>query len=235
MRILLCDDDLLFMESLKKYIIEYFKKCSLPAPQIFSYDNGSDLLNDSRDCDLLFLDIEMPGPNGIYTGEKFIKEHPHTFLFIVTSYAEYLDDAMRIHVFRYLSKPIDKHRLFRNLKDALQQYHLQTYRLPIETKDGVYQVYLSDIIMVERAGRNVFIYTVNNTYSSIHPLSYWIDKLQHPSFFQSHRSYIVNFQHIDHFDHSTIHLFHEKYNAYLSTRKYTQFRKALITYAESTR
>ena len=235
MRILLCDDDILFMNSLKKYILEYFKKSNFPAPQIISYTNSSDLLNDCGDCDLLFLDIEMPGPNGIYVGEKFIKKHPHTFLFIVTSYSEYLDDAMRIQVFRYLSKPIDKHRLFRNLKDALQQYHLQSFKLPLETKDEIYQVYLSDIIMAERDGRNVFIYTTNNCYRSIHPLSFWVEKLQHPSFFQSHRSYIVNFQYIDRFDHSTIHLFNGRCKAYLSTRKYTQFRKALLTYAESTR
>ena len=50
------------------------------------------------------------------------KRNPDIIIFIVTSFLEYLDEAMRFHVFRYLTKPIDKQRLFRNLKDALQLY-----------------------------------------------------------------------------------------------------------------
>ena len=73
--------------------------------------------------DLLFLDIEMPGMNGIYVGNELKKANKNVLIFVVTSYSEYLDEAMRFHVFRYLSKPIDRQRLFRNLKDALDLYH----------------------------------------------------------------------------------------------------------------
>lgn len=235
MRFLLCDDDSIFLELLEKYILEYFKKSKLSTPEIVSYTNGSDLLSDVGECDFLFLDIEMPGPNGIYVGQEIKKKFPHVLLFIVTSYAEYLDDAMRIHVFRYLSKPIDKQRLFRNLKDGLRQYHMRSCKIAIETKEAVTQVYMKDIIMVEREGRKVFVYTIHNSYESIHPLSYWLEKLKHPSFYQPHRSYIINFQYVNHFDHTNIQLLNGILNAYISNRKYTQFRKAHLTYMESTR
>lgn len=235
MRLLLCDDDAIFLKLLEKYILEYFKKNKLPIPQIVSYENGSDLLSDPGECDFLFLDIEMPGPNGIYIGQKIKKKYPHVLLFIVTSYAEYLDDAMRIHVFRYLSKPIDKQRLFRNLKDGLRQYHMRSCKITIETKETVTQVPMTDIIMIERDGRNVYVYTIHNTYKSIRPMSYWLEQLQHPSFYQPHRSYIVNFQYVDHFDHTHIELQHGAFQAYIANRKYTQFRKAHLTYVESTR
>lgn len=235
MRFLLCDDDTVFLDLLEKYILEYFNDNKLSVPEIVRYENGSDLLNDTGECDFLFLDIEMPGPNGIYTGQKIKQKFPHVLLFIVTSYAEYLDDAMRIHVFRYLSKPLNKQRLFRNLKDGLRQHHMRSFKITIETKKTVTQVYMRDIVMVERDGRKVYVHTTTHSYESIHPLSYWIEKLQHPSFYQPHRSYIVNLQYVTHFDHTNIQLLNGTYNAYLSNRKYTQFRKAHLNYVESTR
>ena len=77
----------------------------------------------------------MPGLNGIYVGNTLRERYPNILIFIVTSFMEYLDDAMRFHVFRYLSKPIDRQRLFRNLDDALAQYHASSKKIAFETKD----------------------------------------------------------------------------------------------------
>lgn len=65
----------------------------------------------------------MPGLDGIYVGNELKKKDKDIIIFIITSYSEYLDEAMLFHVFRYLSKPIDRQRLFRNLKNALDLYH----------------------------------------------------------------------------------------------------------------
>lgn len=59
----------------------------------------------------------MQGVNGIYVGSELKKQNENTIIFIVTSYMEYLDDAMRFQVFRYLSKPLDSQRFFRNMDD----------------------------------------------------------------------------------------------------------------------
>lgn len=65
----------------------------------------------------------MSGFDGIYVGNELKKQNESAIIFIVTSHLEYLDAAMRFHVFRYLSKPIDKQRLFQNLDDALELYY----------------------------------------------------------------------------------------------------------------
>ena len=91
-------------------------------PEIVSFDNGESLLSDNGDKDIVFLDVEMPGFDGIYVGNKLKQQNESVIIFIVTSFIEYLDAAMRFHVFRYLSKPIDKQRLFQNLDDALELY-----------------------------------------------------------------------------------------------------------------
>ena len=76
---------------------------------------------------------------------------------------EYLDDAMRFHVFRYLSKPIDRQRLFRNLDDALVQYHAPVTKIAYETKAGVYSISPSSIVMIEAVSKKKrYLYTFGN-------------------------------------------------------------------------
>lgn len=233
MRILICDDDILITEQLTKYIHEFFSFKNLKQPEIISFDSGEALLQDTGVKDIVFLDIEMPGVSGIYTGKELKKINPNIIIFIITSFAEYLDEAMRFHVFRYLSKPIDKHRLFRNLKDALQLYNSSTVKIPIETKSGVYSVSASDIVCVEAHGRKVIIHTTTEDFESIHTMQYWVEKLSMNCFFHTHRSYIVNFEHVTDFDHTLVHLYHQQFNAYLTRRKYSTFKAAYLLYLES--
>lgn len=235
LQIFICDDDNIIVDKLQKYIIEYFKQRKLKVPKIFTYNNGEDLLHDSSDKDIVFLDIEMPGLNGILIGQELKQRNKNTIIFIITSFTEYLDDAMRFHVFRYLSKPIDKQRLFRNLKDALDLYHSMTVQVPIETRQGVHNVPISSIIMVEAQGKKVIVHTTARDYESIHTMQYWLDQLPVNRFFQTHRSFIINYEHITNFDHMLVHLSNGQFTAYLTKRKYSAFKGAYLLYLESTR
>ena len=235
MRILICDDNPLILEQLNKYLVLYFQQHKLKLPEIVTYSSGDALLQDTGAKDIVFLDIEMPGVDGIYVGNKLKKFDSKTIIFVISSFAEYLDEAMRFHVFRYLSKPIEKQRLFRNLKDALHQYHTRNNLIAVETKSGVHAVLSSDIIFIEAQSRNVIIHTVSEDYYSIHNIDYWITQLKEPCFYQTHRSFIVNLTYVTDFDNSVIHLHNHQFTAYLTRRKYTEFKSNYLLYLESTR
>ena len=180
------------------------------------------------------LDIEMPGMNGIYVGNELKKSNPAVIIFIVTSYSEYLDEAMRFHVFRYLSKPLEQQRFFRNMQDAVNLYHTSTLLIPVETKNGVHAISATDIIVVEAAERKVMVFTVQKSYESVRNMAYWLDTLPKSCFFQTHRSFIINLGHITDFDHTLIHLTNQL-TAYLTRRKYRTFKDAYLLYLESMR
>ena len=173
--------------------------------------------------------------NGIYVGNELKKANKNVIIFVVTSYSEYLDEAMRFHVFRYLSKPLDKQRFFRNMKDALAYYNSITTKIPVETKQGVYSFPASQIIAIEAQGRKVIVHTTRQDFDSIHNMAHWLEQLPKNSFFQTHRSFIVNFEHIVDFDHSAIHLSNQQITAYLTRRKYSSFKNAYLLYLESMR
>ena len=132
MRIAICDDDILIIEQLKCYIKTFFESKNIKCPEITSFHSGESLLADKEDKDILFLDIEMSGINGIYVGKELKKANDRIIIFIVTSYPEYLDEAMRFHVFRYLSKPLDKQRFFRNMRDAVDLYNTIRLKCPLK-------------------------------------------------------------------------------------------------------
>lgn len=235
MRIAICDDDALILDQLQKYMKLYFEKASLKCPEIICFSDGESLLSDKGEKDILFLDIEMPGINGIYVGNELKKRNENIIIFVVTSYPEYLDDAMRFHVFRYLSKPLDVRRLFRNMKEAVSLYNAMTVKVPVETKQGVYTLPASAIIMVEAFGRKVVVHSTTRDFESIHTMQHWLDLLPKNSFFQTHRSFLVNLEHVMDFDHTLIHLAGGHFTAYLTKRKYNAFKEAYLLYLESTR
>lgn len=235
MRILICDDDLLAASQLKTCLQQFFYKNKLRTPDIAVYPNGETLLADTKTKDIVFLDIEMPGLSGIFVGNELKKVNNNIIIFIITSYAEYLDEAMRFHVFRYLSKPLDKQRLFRNMRDAIQLYNTSVTKIPIETKTGCHTVFASEIILVESQNRKVTIHTSKRDYESIYSMKYWRETLTMHCFFLSHKSFIVNLEHVSDFDHSLIHLYNNQYEAYLTRRNYTQFKETYLLYLESIR
>lgn len=235
MRILACDDNAAILAQIKKYIKDFYTGNHLTLPDLAFFESGEDLLADTGPKDIVFLDVEMPGVSGIYTGAELKKQNPNVLIFIITSYAEYLDEAMRINVFRYLSKPIEKERLFRNLADALRIYHSKSSTLAIETRDGIYTISTTQLIFVEAQGRKVLLHTTSGTYESIHSMQYWVLHLPENTFYQTHRSFIVNLQYVNNFDHSLIYLYEQKYTAYLTRRKYSEFKNLYLCYIEASR
>lgn len=235
MRILICDDDISVLLILQQYIQEFFSKNKLAYPEILCLENCEALLSDTGEKDIVFLDIEMPGLSGIHAGKKLKQANNNVIIIIITSYMEYLDEAMQFHVFRYLSKPLDKKRFLRNFKDALLLYNSCVTKIPVETKDGIHIVYSSDIVYIESFSNKSVVHTTGNNYISMYNLQYWARKLDMPCFFTSHRSFIVNMEHVSDFSRTTISLCNGQSTAYIARRKYTQFKEAYFLYLESTR
>ena len=241
MRIVLCDDDEQILKQLLKYLREYFKSNRLNQPDFSVYSSGDDLLTaemapSATQVDIAFLDVEMPGRNGINTGALLKERNPKAKIFIMTSYLDYLDDAMRFHVFRYLSKPIDKQRFFRNMKDALYQISIETKPVSIETKDETVICSTDEIVMVENLDRAVLVHTTTRLLESVENSKYWDMLLTYKSFFRPHRSYIINFKFILSYSHDTIQLRAPNghtWTAYIARRKYQDFKDAHLLYLEA--
>lgn len=229
MKIAICDNDNNFINEIKKYIEEYFYTNHLEC-EADTYLDGKTLSDSDKKYDMAFVDIEMGTQNGIETVKLLQEKNSRLITFIVTGYIQYLDEAMRINVFRYLTKPLDKKRLFSNLDDAIEVYNSQNYKITIECNKDTYVINTEDIIMIEARNKKVFIITEDGEYSVGQSLNYWEEIINMGCFFRSHRSYIVNFRYVSKFDKYCIYLAKKKYKAYLTARKYKLFRDMFFAY-----
>lgn len=235
MRILFCDDNLSVLEQLQQYTREFFTQLGGAMPEFAAYSTGDALLENETVADMAFLDVEMPGTSGIHIGGKLKRQNQRIKIFIVTAYPDYLDEAMRFQVFRYLSKPIDKNRLFRNLKDAMYQYAMESKVFPVETAEGIEVKRAEEIVCVEADRGKVWVHTTDGVLHSVKSMQYWRQTLNLPCFYSCHRSYIVNMQFIHRVFKDKITLKHSKgiMEAYLTKRKFTEFKENYLRYLGS--
>ena len=108
MRILICDDDTLIIEQLKKYIESYFESNHLKCPELVSFTSGEALLTDKGEKDIVFLDIKMPKMDGIRVLEKRrrYEKNPKFVVLSCFNEYEYVREAMKLGAFDYLFKPL---------------------------------------------------------------------------------------------------------------------------------
>ncbi|MEE1101284.1 MAG: response regulator [Agathobacter sp.] len=90
MRIVICDDDSNITILLSQMLTTYFSKKKIKCPELSIFNSGENLLADKEQKDIVFLDVEMPGFDGIYVGNELKKQNESVIIFIVTSYIEYL-------------------------------------------------------------------------------------------------------------------------------------------------
>ena len=107
---------------MKKVQETFFCKCYGNYPEAFScldtYESGEEFLESGKNYDLLFLDIDMKGMDGIETARKIRLRDKKLKIVYVTAYREYAGKAFSVHAFGYLLKPVKKERLFAQIEDA---------------------------------------------------------------------------------------------------------------------
>lgn len=236
MNIFICDDDPIIRDELNKLVKEYFKSHSYPIPNFFVFESGEKLIECKIVPDFVFLDIEMPGFSGINIGNKLRSQYSNVFIFVVTAYSEYLDDAMRFNVFRYLSKPISKQRLFKNLKDAINIHTNLNKPIIVDESEVSYTILSGDIVMIETVPEKhkTCIHTTKRKYFSSNTMNYWYDELHNlDSFYQCNRSYIINFKYVSSFNNNTVFLLDNTISAIITKRKFNDFYSTYLMYLEN--
>ncbi len=228
MHIVICDDDPLVVQELRDILEE------VKGADIVCYPDGESLLARENRVDIAFLDVEMPGITGIQVGAKLKERNPNVKIFIVTAYPDYLDEAMRYQVFRYLSKPIDSERLRRNLSDALHQLTMASREYAVTTAGGVFTYRAEELVCIEAQNRRVLVHTTEGTLQSDKSMDYWREQLTLPCFFQTHRSYIVNMRYVSSIGRDMVTLKYRgrELTAFLTRRRYTTFKDTYLMYME---
>lgn len=231
--ILICDDDLSTISQVKKLLC--FIQNKTKSEFLIDTNSTGDISTKSKlKYDIAILDIEIPGTNGLTLARTLKDINPDIIIVILTSFSDYLDSAMDISVFRYLSKPIDKNRFIKNFQEALHYYRKLGKQIVVEKDDEVITIKTKDILYIENLKHGSMIVTKYDSFKTNIKPHAWAEKIGQPNHFvYSHNSFIVNLQNVINFDKSSITFKCKKTTlkvACISQRKYSEFKKAFYDF-----
>ncbi len=118
--ILITDDEQIVIDSLFYIMTKFFSD----KVNLFSAHSGTESLEiiSRESIDIIFMDINMPGLNGLETVKCIKNLKPDSIVIISSAFDKFLyaQEAINIGVYKYLTKPVNKNIIIQTVKDAIE-------------------------------------------------------------------------------------------------------------------
>ena len=143
-----------------------------------------------KDYDILLLDIEMPGMDGVTMARRIRKENETVQIVFITGYSEYISEGYEVAALHYLMKPVNTNKLRQVLDRAADKLQRNERCLTLELSGEVVRLPLYQIRWAEVRQNYLTIhakadYTVKMTLSEL-------ESRLDDRFFRAGRSFIIN-------------------------------------------
>lgn len=222
MRTAIIDDQETEAEQTYNLLTTYCAKHSISF-ECSRFTNGEDFLqfilenqtNANVLPELIFMDIEMPGLNGMDTARKIREAGNESVLIFTTRLAQYATHGYEVDAIGYLLKPLDQYSFAMRMKKAMyllaatHENSSATFSLNYRGKTS--QIKAADVYYAEVKGHYCIYYTTQGTFEVKESLITAAEKLNPlGNFFACSRFYLINLNHVTtvqgyevYFDHAT--------------------------------
>lgn len=221
MNIAIIDDEKMWRDKARKLIERHYKKIEM---QIDEFESGEHFLIEKKKYDLIFMDIEMPGLDGLDTLQEYRLFTAEGIAVILTTHMEIVQKGYFVDAFRY----VNKGKMEEELEEALTSADIRMKTNEILTFHqvgfGEVSLRIRDILYIETEKRNIIVHTDNEDYICSGTIAEYEKILEPISFFRSHKSYIVNLDKIKRMDGTSVYFANGK-SAYVSERKYVETKR----------
>ena len=196
-RIAVCDDQPAQIENLTKKLSLYaearhikFHIQTYPSAEAFLFD-----FSENRNFDLLFLDIEMAGMNGIQLARKIRAENETVQLCFITGYPDYMNQGYDVNALHYLLKPVSIEKLFEVCDRFLKSTETQPRFFLFSLGKEVVRVYEKDLYYGEAQGHYMLLHTRQGELK-LRTTVPELEKQLGEGFFRPGRSFLVNLRYV---------------------------------------
>lgn len=190
LNLVLCDNNLAYLNNLEKAINKLIIKNGFCADIGFKSDDVSKVSNYIRDnsVDVLFLDA-----SGIDIAKKIREYNKSMYIIFITSRKEYTSLAFEIKAFDYLPKKLSIDRLEKTLIRLFDDIKSSSNTfIPLNNKTFINQ---DDVYYIKKDGMKAIVKTYNNTFETYSSFNKLFEKLP-DNFVRCHKSYIANINNI---------------------------------------
>ena len=202
-RIAICDDNREDSAMIQREIERIYRPLfamNQSEYEIILYETGNDLVRDIDavlDYHMLFLDIDMPGINGLTIAET-IENKSHTVnLLFVTNRNDLVFEAIHFRPFRFLRKECLHEEIEEALLAVIEKMKEETIVCEFETGSENIKISVSDIVYLESSGHYVRVHTQDGESCVVRSkISELETKLNSMGFVRIHVGYLVNIRNI---------------------------------------
>ena len=204
-----CDDDLEFGLRMKEWIDGYGGKRHQPIVTEV-YTSAEELVREMRSGsapDVIFLDIELPGMNGVELGLKLRETGSGALLVYVSGYDRYLKELFEAEPFRFLSKPFSQEELTGVLDAAVSRIERGKREIfRFQSGRTIISLHCRDILYLESRLRKIIVHCAEGTYSYYGKLDDEEKRMaaQSSRFIRIHKAFLVNIDQVEAFEHDRV-------------------------------
>ena len=200
-KIAFCDDDMEVLhqmnELLDRYRVEWNEDITYAA-----FQSPFELLTEIEKGirpDILFLDVVMPGQNGMDVAKEIRQYDTNMKIIFLTSSPEFAVESYSVGAYFYQLKPIWEESFFRLMDAVLAECEKKKKNsLILRSKDGITRIDLQQLEYCEVLGRKLLFHledgAVLESAGSLDDLAGQL--MQYSNFFRPHRSFLVNMEYI---------------------------------------
>ncbi|MBR6849308.1 MAG: response regulator transcription factor [Lachnospiraceae bacterium] len=194
MKIAICDDEKIFLDSLEEKIYGILSKLDC---EVIPFGSAEALLSSAMDYDLIFLDIEMGGMDGMRAAKQIRETDFETPIVFLTSHTEMAIEGYEVNAFRFLKKPVEEEKLRQTLQD-IQLMKASHKGVMIKAGGEEIVVIPSEVLFLESDNNNVRIITSSGSITTRLKLSEAIEIFNriNDTIRKVHRCSAVNLDHV---------------------------------------
>lgn len=199
MKIAVCDDEIMVADQLRRIICR-----TLPEEnEVSIYLSGKSLLEEADAYDIIFLDLKMPGMDGLETGKRIRKINPKCKIIVASGELHRMKEGYYLNALRFVTKPFDEEEIAEALWEAGHQC-LGEQKVEVYDANMCYHIRQKDICYMEAFDGYVRIFTGDHMYRRDIRLEQMKQQLDPRLFVQISRGTVVNLFFAERYQKGTI-------------------------------
>lgn len=197
-KIAIVDDEKEVRQLLEGYIRDY-AKISGEKFEISQFSDGLEVLSGYKPYfDIIFLDIQMAGMDGMAAAERIRAMDEDVLLVFITNMANYAIRGYAVNAMDFVIKPVSSFAFSQQLSKATRQLRKKKDQyLVIQQAGGIVKFDVTKILYIESLGHRLIIHSEKEDFTFNESLKRMEERLDAARFVRCNNCYLVNLSHVE--------------------------------------
>jgi len=230
-RVAVVDDEIIQVRKIGRIAFEYFERKQILA-SVECFESGEKFLEQGISYDIIFMDIQMKGIDGIETARNIRMNDKNATMIYISNYSEKMALSFTVHPFSFIVKPVEANKICSVLDDYMEYIDCNNRKEELLfnlNHGGSIKISVDTILFFEYIGnRTIRMITTETNYEIIENISSLTERIEKYGFISPHKSFIINEAFITSFKEDI--LINGKYRIPIAKNKKKLINEKIIDY-----